>query len=117
LGARRSDRLLAEQEVPALLVTHDRVEALALGDSVVILDEGRVCQSGPDEEVFARPATVAVGRIVGVGTLEWARNLEVRGHGDRARPRRPATRRRTGGPGSSRASASRSCWGWTWTIW
>src|SRR5947199_248986 len=34
---------LAELQTPALLVTHDRTEALALGDAVVVMDRGRVC--------------------------------------------------------------------------
>ena len=69
--------LLTELGVPVLLVTHDRVEALALGDAAVILDQGRVCQSGPVEEVFARPASLAVARITGVDTVEPARILAV----------------------------------------
>jgi molybdate transport system ATP-binding protein len=70
-------RLLAGLRVPALIVTHDRTEALALGDCVVILDEGRVRQSGPVQEVFTRPADAAVARIVGVETVEPARILEM----------------------------------------
>jgi molybdate transport system ATP-binding protein len=70
-------RLLAELAVPSLLVTHDRVETLALGDSVVVLDEGRVCQCGPVQEVFTRPASLAVARVVGVETVEPARVLAV----------------------------------------
>jgi molybdate transport system ATP-binding protein len=62
-------RWLAAMDVPTLLVTHDRSEALALGDAVVIMDEGRVCQSGPVEEVFSRPSSVAAARIVGVETV------------------------------------------------
>jgi molybdate transport system ATP-binding protein len=70
-------RQLAGLGVPALLVTHDRVEALALGDTVVVLDGGRVCQSGPVQEVFTRPASMAVARIVGVETVEPAKVLAV----------------------------------------
>lgn len=70
-------QLLAELNVPTVLVTHDRVEALALGDTVVVLSEGRVCQSGPVQEVFAHPANLAVARITGVDTVEAARVLTV----------------------------------------
>jgi molybdate transport system ATP-binding protein len=70
-------RMLAELRTPALLVTHDRVEAIALGDTVVVLDEGQVRQSGPVHEVFSRPAEVAVARIVGVETVEPARVVAV----------------------------------------
>ena len=58
-------------------MTHDRVEALALGDAVVVLDGGRVRQSGPVHEVFSRPADDAVARIVGIDTVEPARVLEI----------------------------------------
>jgi molybdate transport system ATP-binding protein len=68
-------RLLAESRVPAVLVTHDRGEALALGDAVVVLDKGRVCQSGPVHEVFTRPADVAVAHIVGIETVVPAQVL------------------------------------------
>jgi molybdate transport system ATP-binding protein len=68
---------LAEWQAPTLLVTHDRGEAMALGDRVVILDQGRVLQSGPAEEVFTQPASVAAARIVGVETIEPARVLKV----------------------------------------
>jgi molybdate transport system ATP-binding protein len=70
-------RVLAELRTPALLVTHDRVEAIALGDAVVVLDEGKVRQSGPVHEVFTHPADVAVARIVGVETVEPARVVAV----------------------------------------
>ncbi|CAN5898393.1 N/A [soil metagenome] len=54
---------------PTVIVTHDWVEAMALADHVVILDEGQVRQAGTVEEVFARPADLAVARIVGVETV------------------------------------------------
>ncbi len=66
-------RLLAELAIPVLLVTHDRNETIALGDQVVILDNGRVCQAGSVTEVFTRPADLAVARIVGVDTIQPAK--------------------------------------------
>lgn len=62
--------LLRAADIPVILVTHDRVEAIALGDRVVVLDAGRVLQSGAVHEVFTRPAGPDVARIVGVETLE-----------------------------------------------
>jgi molybdate transport system ATP-binding protein len=60
---------LAELEVPAVLVTHDRAEAIGLGDRVVVMDGGQVLQAGPVEEVFSRPANAAAARVVGVETV------------------------------------------------
>jgi molybdate transport system ATP-binding protein len=70
-------RLLREVGTPALLVTHDRVEALALGDAVVVMDQGQVRQSGSIHEVFSRPSDATVARIVGVDTIEAGKVLRV----------------------------------------
>ena len=49
----------------ALLVTHDRRVALALGDRLAVMLEGRIRQIGPPEEVFTRPADEDIARFVG----------------------------------------------------
>jgi molybdate transport system ATP-binding protein len=60
--------VLARQTAPTLLVTHDRTEALALGDRVAVLIDGHVRQLGAVEDVFSRPADPQVARVVGVET-------------------------------------------------
>jgi molybdate transport system ATP-binding protein len=55
--------------IPAFLVTHDRDDVLALGDTLVVLDGGRVLQVGPVAEVLAKPASTTVAALVGVETL------------------------------------------------
>lgn len=62
--------LLAACEIPVFLVTHDRTEALALGDELVVMSGGAVRQSGPVLDVFNRPANADVAKIVGVETLQ-----------------------------------------------
>ena len=49
----------------AILVTHDREEALAMADRVVILNQGRVEQVGTPEQVFHQPATPYVAAFMG----------------------------------------------------
>jgi molybdate transport system ATP-binding protein len=61
--------VLAAAGVPVVLVTHDRREAAALGDRLLVLDTGAVRQQGPATEVFARPASLAVARAVGFETV------------------------------------------------
>ncbi len=56
--------------IPGILVTHDRVETLALSDHVVVMDRGCVRQSGPPQDVFTSPVDLAVARIVGVDNIE-----------------------------------------------
>jgi molybdopterin-binding protein len=50
-------------------VTHDRAEALRLGDRVGVVLAGRLAQLDTPEIVFGRPATPAVARFVGVENL------------------------------------------------
>ena len=65
--------IVARTATSALLVTHDRTEAIALGDRMVVLAEGRVRQVGPVADVFRRPADLVVARSVGVESVLPAR--------------------------------------------
>jgi len=55
--------------VPSVVVTHDRVDALTLGDRMAVLSGGYVRQVGPVHDVFSRPADLAVAASVGVETV------------------------------------------------
>src|SRR5450432_1318737 len=57
-------RMLLEGGVPSIVVTHDRMEAVALGDWMAVMVEGRIRQTGPVEEVFRRPADLQVAESV-----------------------------------------------------
>ena len=70
-------RLLRQLAIPTLVVTHDRLEALSLGDHLAVLDAGRIVQRGPVQEVFSRPANLTVAGIVAVETVQPGRVLEV----------------------------------------
>ena len=50
---------------PSVFVTHDQLEALALGDRVVVLRNGRIEQDGRPTEVFHRPANRFVATFMG----------------------------------------------------
>lgn len=77
-GLRRElRRLLVEFATPAVLVTHEPIEAVALADHAVVLSDGQVRQSGPVHEVFSRPADPTVARIVGIETIEPGRIVDV----------------------------------------
>ena len=49
-----------------LVVTHDPLEAMAIADRLVILEQGRVLQSGSPAEVAQRPRSRYVADLVGV---------------------------------------------------
>lgn len=60
---------IAQLEVPAILVTHSREEALALGDRVHIIDAGRTVAEGSPLAVLEQPGQGRVARLVGVENL------------------------------------------------
>src|SRR5438034_826885 len=68
---------LFELKISALLVTHDRIEALALGDYLAVFHAGRVCQTGSVQQVFSAPADLNVAHIVGVDTIEQGRIVKI----------------------------------------
>ena len=61
--------LLAETETTTVWVTHERDEALTLGDRMVVLLDGRMGQVGHPTEVFGRPASAEVAAFLGVETV------------------------------------------------
>ena len=74
LRLRREVRaLLHATGTPAVLVTHDRTEALAMGDAVAVVIGGRVRQAGPMSDVFSRPADAAVAASLGIEAVLPAR--------------------------------------------
>ncbi|MEL9990175.1 MAG: ABC transporter ATP-binding protein [Thermoproteus sp.] len=50
-------------------VTHDQEEAMALGDMLVVLNNGRVEQVGPPFELYRRPKSLFVFNFLGLGNL------------------------------------------------
>jgi iron(III) transport system ATP-binding protein len=55
--------------ITSLYVTHDQAEALAMSDTVVVMNHGRVEQVGPPVELYRRPATRFVADFVGEANL------------------------------------------------
>lgn len=57
--------ILKNEGKTAVFVTHDQEEALALGDWIAVMDEGRVLQLGTPEEIYQRPVSEKVAALVG----------------------------------------------------
>jgi molybdate transport system ATP-binding protein len=51
---------------PAIVVTHDAVEAMVLADRLVVLERGRIVQQGEPADVARHPRTDYVASLVGV---------------------------------------------------
>jgi putative spermidine/putrescine transport system ATP-binding protein len=69
------EELLGKLGITTVLVTHDQDEAMALGDLIVVMKEGRVEQIGSPEEIYEEPKTAFVAGFLGgsnhlVGTLD-----------------------------------------------
>jgi glycerol transport system ATP-binding protein len=52
-------------DLTMIYVTHDQTEALTFADTVVVMHDGRVVQSGTPAELFDRPAHTFVGYFIG----------------------------------------------------
>ncbi len=62
--------LLKERRTTALYVTHDLREALALGDRIAVMEQGRVVQEGTLDSLRARPASSFVRELL--DDLAWS---------------------------------------------
>ncbi len=52
-------------KVTTLYVTHDQVEAMSLGDKIVIINKGEIQQIGTPQEIFKRPVNTFVAQFIG----------------------------------------------------
>jgi putative spermidine/putrescine transport system ATP-binding protein len=59
------DRLLRSLGVTSVYVTHDQAEAMALGDRIAVMSQGRVEQIGTPQDIYYRPASGFVADFVG----------------------------------------------------
>ena len=57
-----------------LLVTHDPLDALVLADRIVVLENGRVTQSGPTAQVAREPRTDYLAALLGVTLIRGSVN-------------------------------------------
>ena len=96
-----------------VLVTHDLLDAVALGDRMVVIQDGGIVQTGTPAEVTARPRSRYVADLVGVNLLRGTAHgtvLELDGGGqahlrrtrNRPSPGRHRARRRVSIPAAAR---------------
>jgi sn-glycerol 3-phosphate transport system ATP-binding protein len=64
-------RLQRRLGVTSLYVTHDQVEAMTLGDRLLVLDQGRAAQLATPMEVFERPADTYVAAFIGSPAMNF----------------------------------------------
>ncbi|MFW6181854.1 MAG: ABC transporter ATP-binding protein, partial [Spirochaetota bacterium] len=62
-------RIQRELDVTTIYVTHDQEEALALSDSIAVMQRGKIEQTGSPRQVYDRPLTLFTARFMGVQNL------------------------------------------------
>jgi len=86
---RELSRRLAAFEGVRILVTHDPLEAIALADRLVVMEQGKVVQQGTPADVTARPRSRFVADLAGVNLLRGRAHhdhVELDGGGTLAAP-------------------------------
>jgi ABC-type sugar transport system ATPase subunit len=64
-------RLLRRFAITSIYVTHDQVEAIALGDRIAVMREGRISQVAPYREVYDTPANTFVAGFIGSPSMNF----------------------------------------------
>jgi len=62
-------RIQREVGITFVYVTHDQEEALTMSDRIAVMNEGKVEQIAPPEEIYHSPASVFVAGFIGVANL------------------------------------------------
>jgi ABC-type Fe3+/spermidine/putrescine transport system ATPase subunit/ABC-type sulfate transport system permease component len=66
---REMRRLQRDVNLSTVLVTHDPEEAAMLADEIMVVSDGQVLQSGSCRDVYHRPASAEIGRLLGIDNL------------------------------------------------
>ena len=54
-----------EVKITTIYVTHDQIEAMGLGDRIVIMEDGIIKQMGTPKEIYDKPANLFVAKFIG----------------------------------------------------
>ena len=66
--------ILKQEGEATILVTHDQVEAITFSDSVLLMREGKLVQTGSPEDIYQNPQTLWASSFVGEANhlqVEW----------------------------------------------
>jgi ABC-type Fe3+/spermidine/putrescine transport system ATPase subunit len=62
-------RIVKENDLTGVYVTHDQAEALSMADRMAVIDQGVVVQVGPPEEIYRQPISSYVAGFIGETNL------------------------------------------------
>ena len=69
--------ILNELQIPTIYVTHDQEEAFTVGDSVAVLNFGKILQMGTPEEIYTVPASLWIAGFLGFSNQIFAKVINV----------------------------------------
>jgi iron(III) transport system ATP-binding protein len=78
--------VVRHENVACLFVTHDATDALALADTLGIMRNGKLIQTGTPTDVYLKPTTAYAAALTGVANLVKARFLPALGLSARVHP-------------------------------
>jgi len=58
-------------KITSIYVTHDQVEAMTLGDRLIVMDNGHAVQIGSPLDVYEHPATIFVAGFIGSPAMNF----------------------------------------------
>jgi multiple sugar transport system ATP-binding protein len=70
-------------DATSVYITHDQLEAMAMADRIAIMNQGRVEQIGPPQEIYDRPKTMFVADFIGAPPMSFLRVETALRRGDR----------------------------------
>jgi multiple sugar transport system ATP-binding protein len=83
-GQMRAELAMMSQRIRKnmIYVTHDQIEAMTLGDRIVVMKFGKIMQAGTPEELYRKPANKFVAGFIGSPTMNFL-EAELHSEGDR----------------------------------
>ncbi|MCC7206064.1 MAG: ABC transporter ATP-binding protein [Anaerolineae bacterium] len=70
-----------QKQKPSIYVTHDQSEAMAMGDRIAVMRDGRIEQIGTGGELYERPANLFVAYFIGTPSINLF-DVILQAHGD-----------------------------------
>lgn len=68
--------ILLQEQISAILVTHDQMEAFAIADHIAIINQGKLHQAASAYNIYHKPATRFVAEFIGYGDFLTAKVLD-----------------------------------------
>ncbi|MEL7580427.1 ABC transporter ATP-binding protein [Pseudoalteromonas sp. D15MCD-2] len=68
-------RIIKDQQVSAVFVTHSKEEAFAFADTLAVMHGGKIAQQGSPEQLFSQPNSKVVAEFLGTGIYLTAKVL------------------------------------------